>query len=412
MYFYFLWESLKFYKLKNSLVVKLFFFGIFIFNFVFFILPIGDRNIVNLLAQLLLLSSQDNIFNSGIMNISISKGHIIYLISRVLIILINYFFALMYANAYSSEADGLSPGYGVVLCLKGMGKFLLFSLISIIVLIFSSLLLTIPYIFFITSFIFAPLFFTERKAGLFQSMRESLEYSRGKRSSIFLCLILWFMCVSWIESVLINFAGTNIVSAALISALINTFQFLFLGRLHALLYMYFTKYCPKSTSSFTWRDPRKMIVDIDSGKAPRVDSSYYQEKDRLEKEIQSLFPELYQRIKRAEEKELARAKDFREDPNKESNKDINSASDDKLDAASSKSNENNDCWTDRGENEASTNETKDEITEIARSNESSTTNYKNNAEYDLEELIDSEKNQASEESTFDNNNNSDEDAKK
>lgn len=300
MSFYFFIESLKFYKLKNANIAKLFFFSIFIFNFIFLILPIGDRNLLPFLT-VILEAPQSRFLFSNFDDLHLSNGNLIFLASRLILVVINFYFALMYTTVYSSEADGLNAKFGIKLALRAGAKYLLFSIVSILIFSLSSFLLLIPFIFFISTFIFAPLFFTEHKEKFIKSFKSSIEYTYGNKSTIIFSLILCLIFSSWLDRVFYIFAGDNLISFSLISALVNTIRTLVFARLVALLYLYFTKFFPKMQSSFAYRDPRTMVKDIEAGKAPRLDNSFYAEQEKMEREIKNLFPELYLRIKNAEE---------------------------------------------------------------------------------------------------------------
>lgn len=295
-------ESLKFYKMKNERFLRLVFFGLFLFNLGFLLLPIGDRNLLPFFLQLSLFA--ENQIPAERVLASLSFGNALFLLSRLALFCIDLLAAHLFALSLIAECLLRPPLSGLTEGLKTLYRVLPFGLASIFLFSFSGVIFFIPFILFNLFFFFAPVILSREKLPWLKSWRLALDSSKGHRLAIFLTADFVILFYVWAERVFARLGERNELASALMSALSATLFFLILGRMQALLYLFFRIHLP-GRPSVLMSDPRQMFERIDAGKALGEWEEPNEAEKALEREMQNFFPKLYEKLKAEKEREDA-----------------------------------------------------------------------------------------------------------
>ncbi|MDO5733407.1 MAG: hypothetical protein Q4P72_06490 [Eubacteriales bacterium] len=281
--------------MKHERFVRLCFFCFFLLSFLFYYFPIGDTNLEPFYVQLQ-LSLRTRVLPSRIEDLALTHGNYLFLYSMLAMTLIKLFLSFIFSQGFVAEVEGETPLSGVLASLRSIPSLILFGLVSFVVAWFSTFLLFIPFFFFISVYYFAPYFMVRRRLSFFKAMRAARLSSKGVRLSCYLIITLYFLFFSYVTSFFDVLAAGSRLSFALISALTSTLVMLTMGRLYALVCLYFNQYVSDRSRFVAFRNPRRMFEHIEAGKPPKLDDDDINEIHAFEDEIRDRFPQLYQQM--------------------------------------------------------------------------------------------------------------------
>ena len=236
-------EALKFYKLKQERLVQVLFLFCFGLNAVSILYPIGDTDFSSLSAW---MTRSMTLMQTGESHMilyppALSGGNLLFLGTRMLVLIANLFVSYFYAAAYSAERDGMPAMKGVKNFTRSLPRLLLLLLLLIVPAFLSMFLLMIPFVLGALMFVFAPLLITEQRLKIGDALQQSYELTRGRKFYLFFSFVLISVFTSILENITRAISGNNQLTWVLLSSLVTAISALILGRLIGLCYVFFGK---------------------------------------------------------------------------------------------------------------------------------------------------------------------------
>lgn len=245
----FMIEALKFNKLKSRSTIKYIFLVVFLFNSLFLLFPLGDKDLSPFMNW---VYNNGSLFNETRYllpdpnaNSILSWGNIIYLSSQILMKLLNLAFAFFYGVIALGDYLGKTSSESVKTYLKNIPQLLLFLALLIVPLLGGAFLLMLPFYIILAKLIFSMFYVYEDKEELSTALSESFYQTKGVTFSLVWSLIILEFVLSLIRNLLALLVPANIVGYSLISAFSTALSVFVIGRLFALYYIYYAKINPR-----------------------------------------------------------------------------------------------------------------------------------------------------------------------
>ena len=231
-------DSLKFYKLKNENTARLLFIILYVLTLLSYVLPFGEPFSIEFLMD----SLQNN--PADIIN-SFGSSQIIYYFSLFAVSLISSFLALIYANCMIMESENFPNKKAVKTSFIKLPHIILYLILTVPVIFISSILAFIPLIYLYYAMYFVPLFITEGRKNVFESIIESFKYTRGFKFSIFFTqLTIYFIMnipISLINATFLSTGYDNTVAEFLVLSFLRAAYILMTGRMMGNFYILIVK---------------------------------------------------------------------------------------------------------------------------------------------------------------------------
>ncbi len=257
-------ESIKFYKTKSQWFVRAIFLLALALNLGFSLFPIGDNNFSALMlytdeVSQNMMSYAMNPQALAALPAPLSQGNIVFMISYLILQLVNLTLVLTYAGGYSAERVGKLAGEGIKRMLISLPKVLLLLLILIIPALFSSFLFWIPLIVLVCALCFAPLFYSEHGMGFVAGLKESIRRTKGRKLYIFVSFALLGILFD-LASLLVP---DNPAITQWILPFFDVLLILMRGRLLGLLYVFFYRQVGDlETGAHTGLNARELFDEV------------------------------------------------------------------------------------------------------------------------------------------------------
>lgn len=227
-------DSLKFYKLKNETTTRILFVLLYIIFLVSFIFPIGKPLNPDDLNNIL-LGDRSTILS--VFNIN----YILFLVFSLVIYLVTSFIGLIYANCYVMQSLGFPNKKAILASLRALPKLIIFLLLMITPVALSSIFLFIPLIYIFYALFFVPMLISEGKQGVFEAIITSFNSTKGIKYSLFFSQVFLYFIMN-IPITLFSYAFYNTqtsgtISEYLLMAFLKAAYVLMSGRLVGNLYL-------------------------------------------------------------------------------------------------------------------------------------------------------------------------------
>lgn len=245
----FMIEALKFHKLKSNNTIKYIFIVVFVLNSLFLLFPLGDKDLSPFINW---VYNSGNLFNESKYLLPdpnggsiLSWGNVIFLVSQLLIKLLNFAFVFFYGCIALGDYLNKPSSESVKIYFKKLPQLLLFLALLIVPFLSGALLLMLPFYIILTKLVFSMFYVYEEKEKLSTALSESFYQTKGVTFSLVWALIILEFVLSLIRNLLALIVPDNPVGYSLITAFSTAISVFVIGRLFSLYYIYYAKLNPR-----------------------------------------------------------------------------------------------------------------------------------------------------------------------
>ena len=233
-------ESLQFYKMKSTWVVRILFLATLFFNLFYSVVPIGNRDFstleyfVNEVNQNMLRYVLDPDALSRL-PAPLTSGNILYLGGYAVLQLINIFSLLFYSGGYAAERIGRTAGEGMKRMLTALPKVLVLISGLLLVALLSAFFFWVPLIILLCAICFAPFFYSEHRMGLIKGAGASMKCTNRRKIHVYFSFALQGLIFDLVTMLLPN----EPARLQWVQPFFDTLFIFMRGRLLGLLYVFF-----------------------------------------------------------------------------------------------------------------------------------------------------------------------------
>ena len=229
-----IFESLKFYKMKNERTIQIWFLVLYALNLLIFFLPFVDTDFSGYFSYIdTMLSGR---LPSGIDFDIMTTGNWVFIGLSLLMTAIGAFFGLMYATLYVGQNSGMKPREALKGCLAALPRLFILMLGLLIPALVSACFLFLPVIIFAVFMYFLPLNLALEPRSLRDALQKSLLDTRRLRLFIFFEVFLLSLIISLPRSIILGFIPAGILPSVLVATFFTVLQIFVQARLMGILY--------------------------------------------------------------------------------------------------------------------------------------------------------------------------------